>query len=115
MRKRLHKNIFGLIISLALIFTLSGAPSLLPAGAEARSRGTVLYANNDEELFFINLGEAKVERGDFVEVFKGSRRIATGAIKTVMSRMSEVSVIERYRAVNIGDRTLTHKLQRGLS
>jgi len=109
-KRRNKRKSMALAWGLAL-FLLMQPPAAFPVpdGREGMGRLAVVLSVNDEEGFvFIDLGRDDVAIGDLLEIYKDSDRIATGSIRRTMRRMSEASISEKDRQVNIGDRVMVY-------
>lgn len=103
----------AILISSVFIVLYSGVsfPSIAQEGMQ--KKGLVLIVNREENFIFIDLGRSDVKKGDFVEVYRASERIATASVKRAMKKMSEASIIQRTARVAVGDRvTVTESRER---
>jgi outer membrane protein TolC len=104
------KALAHILICLSSLFIYPGISFSSPEGEEAK--GVVLCVNEKENFVFINLGKDVVGKGDSVEVYRDSTRIATASVKRAMRRMSEASLVKKYVGVNVGDEVIVTKLRK---
>ncbi|MBN1353543.1 MAG: hypothetical protein JW994_02595 [Candidatus Omnitrophica bacterium] len=72
---------------------------------EEGKNGTVVYVDDAKNYIFVNLGRNDVKEGDSVRIYnKDSELIASGSVKMVMDKMSEVSILEKTKKIGIKDR-----------
>jgi chromosome segregation ATPase len=86
--------IFHFILNIFLLVGLSDV-------GWAAKEGRVIKADNEFGVILVSLGEGEVNEGDVIDIYRGSRHLATFSINKVQGRVSSAWLKEKVQDLNV--------------